>query len=157
MFLKILPVALMLAACSGTRQQDVPVGAQEERQFNFGSLKDSGMPLFSFSEPVEKSQTTVNIPLWRASLDTLNFAPIAVSDSVGGIITTEWYTLEHKSQRYKVSVRIVGKNLRADSLKLKIFKQVLKNNQWVVVSHNTKKEKALEQLILNRAKQLKVN
>ncbi|CAO4840693.1 MAG: hypothetical protein CNLJKLNK_00248 [Holosporales bacterium] len=157
MFLKILPVALILAGCSGSTKQDVPVGAQEERQFNFGSIKDSGIPLFSFAESGNKNQTTVNVPLWRASLDTLNFAPIAVSDSIGGIITTEWYTPEHKSERYKVSVRIVGKSLRADSLKLKIFKQVLKNNQWVEAHHNTTKEKELEQLILNRAKQLKVN
>lgn len=157
MFLKIFPLALILVACSGARQQNVPVGAQEERQFNFGSLKDSGIPIFSFGEQPENDRINVNIPLWRASLDTLNFAPIAVCDSVGGIITTEWYTLENKSKRYKVSVRIMGKTLRADALKIKIFKQVLKSNQWVASHHSLKKERELEQLILNRAKQLKVS
>ena len=69
---------------------------------------------------IAASQVTtigVNAYLWRASLDTLAFAPLAQTDSNGGVIVTEWYVNpQNPSERAKVSVAILDRDLRADAL-----------------------------------------
>lgn len=143
---------LLLAACGNLeRKQDIPISQKEERQFNFGSLTDSGIKLFDFGS---NSNTHVNLPLWRASLDVLNFTPIAVSDPVGGIITTEWYSPNEQHNRYKVSVRITSQQLKPDAISVSIFKETQKNTKWIVCEKSKSKETELEKLIFNRAKEL---
>ena len=67
----------------------------------------------------------VNSYLWRAALDTVAFMPLASADPYGGIINTDWYTNPEKpDERFKVTVYILDTRLRADGLKVTIFKQI---------------------------------
>jgi hypothetical protein len=67
----------------------------------------------------------VNGFLWRASLDTLAFMPLASADPYGGVIVTDWYTNPEKpDERFKATVYILDTRLRADGLNVTIFKQV---------------------------------
>ena len=66
----------------------------------------------------------VNSFLWRASLDTLNFMPLASADPFGGVIITDWYSEgATPNERFKATVYILDTRLRADALNVSIFRQ----------------------------------
>ena len=66
----------------------------------------------------------VNSYLWRASLDTIAFMPLSSADPFGGVIITDWYTPpETPGDRFKISVYILGRQLRADGIRVALFRQ----------------------------------
>jgi len=98
----------------------------------------------------------VNAYLWRAALDTLSFAPLAQSDSNGGVIVTEWYSNpQNPSERVKVSAAILDRDLRADALRVTASRQVLTNGQWVEAPVTAATVQRLEEIILTRARDLR--
>ncbi len=98
----------------------------------------------------------VNAYLWRASLDTLSFAPLAQSDSNGGVISTEWYANPNNpSERAKVTVAILDADLRADALRVTAAREVLQNGQWVPAPVTAATVQRLEEIILTRARDLR--
>ena len=101
----------------------------------------------------------VNGYLWRASLDTISFLPMAQVDAYGGVIITEWYsTPEAPSERYKMTVYILNRELRADGVRVSLFKQArASDGSWVDVSISEGSEARIENAILTRARQLRIN
>ncbi|MBC7952283.1 MAG: DUF3576 domain-containing protein [Rhodospirillaceae bacterium] len=100
----------------------------------------------------------VNSFLWRASLDTINFMPIATADPFGGTIITDWYQLpEAPTERFKINVFILDRALRADGVKVSVFKQMRDAmGQWVDVKVEPRMSTDLENSILTRARQLRI-
>lgn len=100
----------------------------------------------------------VNSFLWRASLDTLGFMPIATADPFGGTIITDWYQLpESPAERFKLNVFILDRALRADGVKVSVFKQQRDTmGQWVDVKVDPRMAADLENSILTRARQLRI-
>ena len=101
----------------------------------------------------------VNSYLWRASLDTLAFMPLASADPYGGVIITDWYTNpEQPIERFKATVYILDTRLRADGLNVTVFKQV-KDLQggWVDAAAAAQTETDIENAILTRARQLRLS
>ena len=149
---------IFLGACSfdAPTKQNSPQDQDEKRKFNFGSLV--GEEGIQFGSAAKKNTNPnnlhTNIFLWRATLDTLTFAPIVVSDNVGGIITTEWYSPSNKTERFKINARITTKDLRADGLSIKLFKQVLQNGVWRDDNKNTEQQDDLQLIILKHAREL---
>jgi hypothetical protein len=102
------------------------------------------------------SGVTVNSYLWRASLDTVSFMPLASADPFGGVILTDWYTApETPDERYKVNVFILGKQLRSDGVRVRIFKQVAYKGAWQDAEVGNETARQLEDTILTRARQLR--
>jgi hypothetical protein len=108
---------------------------------------------------IAASQVTtigVNAYLWRAALDTLSFAPLAQSDSNGGVIVTEWYANpQNPSDRVKLTALILDRDLRADALRVTAARQVLQNGQWVDAPVTAATVQRLEDIILTRARDLR--
>jgi hypothetical protein len=102
------------------------------------------------------TQIGVNSYLWRAALDTVSFAPIAQTDSAGGVIVTEWYSNPaDPTDRVKVSVSILDATLRADALRVTAARQRLQNGQWVDAPVTAATVQRLEDIILTRARDLR--
>lgn len=60
--------------------------------------------------------------LWRASLDVIDFMPLSSVNYSGGIIITDWYSTEQKSnESIKISIRFLTNEIRSDSLDIKVF------------------------------------
>ena len=98
----------------------------------------------------------VNAYLWRAALDTLSFAPIAQTDSNGGVIVTDWYSNpQNPSERVKVTVTILDRDLRADALRVAAARQTMQNGQWVDAPVTAATVQRLEDIILTRARDLR--
>tara|TARA_B100001093_G_C26542329_1_gene890886 strand:- start:140 stop:742 length:603 start_codon:yes stop_codon:yes gene_type:complete len=108
-----------------------------------------------------QTSSTIGMPinpyLWKASLDTINFMPLASTDPFAGTIITDWYTTEKSlGERCKLNIFINGQDLKTENLKVSSFCQFLKNNQWVNQTSNESNNLKLENAILNKAKKLKL-
>jgi Domain of unknown function (DUF3576) len=101
----------------------------------------------------------VNGYLWRATLDTLKFLPLASADPYGGVIITDWYANpEAPNERLKVTVYILDARLRADGLNVAVFKQNKgADGQWIDAPSASQTETDLENAILTKARQLKLS
>lgn len=101
----------------------------------------------------------VNSYLWRASLDTLKFMPLASADPWGGVINTDWYSApEAPNERFKATVYILDTRLRADALNVAINKQARDGaGQWTDVQVNPQTEADIENAILTKARQLRLS
>ena len=62
--------------------------------------------------------------LWRASLDILDFIPLASVNYSGGVIITDWYSEDQNSnQSIKISIRFLTNEIRSDAIKVKVFQK----------------------------------
>ncbi|MBA3676100.1 MAG: DUF3576 domain-containing protein [Sphingosinicella sp.] len=100
----------------------------------------------------------VNAYLWQAALDTLSFAPLAQTDSAGGVIVTDWYANPSSpNERVKVTATILDQDLRADALRVAASRQVMQGGQWVEAPVAAATVQKLEEIILTRARDLRRN
>lgn len=110
-------------------------------------------------ESTDPASISVNGYLWRASLDTLSFMPLASADPYGGVIITDWYINPEKpDERFKCTVYILDARLRADGLNVAVFKQARDAaGNWVDQPAATQTEADIENAILTRARQLRLS
>ena len=121
---------------------------------------EGGLDILGGKKPTDQGGGIgVNSFLWRASLDTLSFMPLASADPFGGVIITEWYSPPDAPQeRFKLNVFILDRLLRSDSLRAAVFHQRHSpNGDWVDVPTEPKTATDLENSILTRARQLRVS
>ena len=98
----------------------------------------------------------VNAYLWRGALETLSFMPLASADPFGGVIITDWYQPPSTpGERFKATAYILGRQLRADGIRVAIFRQTLQGGQWIDadVAPNTVTD--IENKVLTRARELR--
>ena len=162
----VLLAVLALAACGPAKVR--PVGEDEYTDYRTkggeqGKLfGDQGLAIgigkgtSASAQAQEGGALGVNAYLWRGALDTLSFMPLASADPFGGVIITDWYQPPTSgSERFKATAYILGRQLRADGVKVTIFRQVAQGGQWVdqPVSATTTAE--IENKVLARARELR--
>jgi Domain of unknown function (DUF3576) len=129
----------------------------ESQQTVFG---EGGLNLFGGSKPSEGGGAGlgVNSYLWRASLDTISFMPLSSADPFGGVIITDWYSPPGaKDERFKMNIYILGRELRADGLKVALFHQAKSaDGSWQPSTVAPETGTNLENEILTRARQLRM-
>ena len=98
----------------------------------------------------------VNSYLWRASLDTVSFAPLLQANANSGVIITDWYVNPRApGERVKLTVAILDRDLRADALRVAASRQVNQNGVWVDAPVAAATVQKLEDIILTRARDLR--
>ena len=98
----------------------------------------------------------VNAFLWRASLETVSFAPLLQADSAGGVIVTDWYANpSNPNERVKLTVTILDQDLRADALRVSAIRQVAQTGNWVDAPVQAATVQKLEDIILTKARDLR--
>jgi Domain of unknown function (DUF3576) len=161
----IWPAAVALAvmmAVSGCASNDG--GAAEAPRSRTG-VDDPGsgisVPFFGGgggNRNQQANQIGVNSFLWRAALDTLSFMPLASNDPFGGVIITDWRIDPNApTERFKMTVYILDTRLRADGVKVNVFKQVNGVNGWVDAAVDPDTPIQIENAILTRARQLRLS
>ena len=167
--------ALALSACGGNPDSvaEKKSGASSDRterdmQAGLGGRRQEDGSIFGpgglFGSKADKKEDTglgvaVNAYLWRASLDTINFIPLASADPFGGVIITDWYTpAETPNERMKVQVTILDRDLRADGVRVSVFKQQTspRGGGWVDAQVDPRTNIDIENAILTRARQLRI-
>jgi len=67
--------------------------------------------------------------LWRASLDAIDFMPLASANYSGGIIITDWYSNDANSnESIKITIRFLTNEIRSDAIDIKVYNKICKNN-----------------------------
>lgn len=118
-----------------------------------------GSPASQPKRPTPANAIGVNSYLWRATLDTLAFMPLANADPYGGVIVTDWYVDPQKpDERFKCTVYILDTRLRGDALKVNVFKEV-SNGQggWAPSQTSDQTSIDIENAILTKARQLRLS
>jgi hypothetical protein len=155
-----LALALVISGCSSDNAYQAAPDreASEDRETIFD---EGGLGLELFGD--EKRDGTggavaVNAFLWRASLDTIAFMPLASVDPFGGVIITDWYgPPETPEERFKVNVYILGRTLRADGLRVSVFRQTRDTvSGWRDVAVGVDVPTEFENAILSRARNLRI-
>jgi Domain of unknown function (DUF3576) len=148
--------ACLIAACSSSTTDPVPTASTSSSggswYWPFGG--DDGDDLAAG----DTAQLGVNSYLWRATLDTMNFLPLASADPVGGVIISDWYAApDRPDEHMKVTVYILDRRLRADAVKVSVFRQVRNANGWTDAQVNPDTGIRLENAILARARELRLS
>jgi hypothetical protein len=98
----------------------------------------------------------VNAYLWRGALETLKFMPLANADPFGGVIITDWWTPPSSAgERFKATAYVLSRQLRADGIRVSLFRQVQQNGQWVDANVDPDKPAELENMVLAKARELR--
>jgi hypothetical protein len=139
-FLTVMLCGLLVAACgSSSDTSDVTTGTT------------------AISGSSGRITLGVNSYLWHATLDTLAFMPLASADPYGGVIITDWYSAPASpNERMKLTIYILDRRLRADGLKVAVFRQTLSNGAWADAEVNPQTAIKLEDAILTRARELRL-
>ena len=136
LFVLFLSITL-LNSCSGlpkggdgrlvNPEDRVKKNLEEGRGFRLMDMnKKSGGGVFEFASSNE---------LWRASLDTIDFMPLASVNYSGGIIITDWYSTDQNSnESIKISIRFLTNEVRADALNIKVFNKMCLTQSNCVIS-----------------------
>ena len=155
---------------SGT---EFPTGTPEEKRFALADAQNrlrSGGGLFgketgfSLTNDDSKSVATTSIGmpinpyLWKGSLETIDFMPLASADPFAGIIITDWYTSQNATnERCKINIFIKGTEMKTSNLKVNSFCQLLTDGQWIDIKNDKKNDAKLENAILNKAKKIRLS
>lgn len=155
----------LLSACTSTEsssdvEKSYPQAPDDVRRDRGGKLNGEG-GLFQLGGNSKKNNSSpslgVNGYLWRATLDTIAFMPLTSADPFGGVILTDWYEDPMApNERFKLNVLIMGGALRADGVKVSVFRQVLENKAWREAPIGERIGRELEDKILTRARQLRI-
>ena len=143
--------ALLLAACGSTSGMTVAASSGSGSGiWPFGSSADT-------NPDANQPQLGVNSFIWRATLDTLNFMPLVSADPVGGVVISDWYSAPEKPDEHmKVTVYILDRRLRADAVKVSVFRQMRGETGWADAQINPDTGIKLENAILARARELRL-
>ena len=91
-------------------------------------------------------------PLWRASLETIDFLPLMSANYSGGIIISDWYSGSSSSESIKITIRFLSNEVRADALDIKIFsKKCGAQSNCSITENNGQIVKDLKKKILKQA------
>ena len=95
-------------------------------------------------------------PLWRASLDIIDFMPLLSVDYGGGIIITDWYGEENENDQIKITIQFLSNEVRSDALNIKVFKKkCIGLSNCKVIQSQSDINQELRVAILKRAAQYK--
>ena len=156
-------LVFVLAACGNikTEPPNTLETTQEKRKSGIGKLFGEDAFTFGRGSSRESASNTgigVNGFLWRASLDTMSFIPLASADPFGGVIISDWYAPpETPDERFKITVYILGTELRSDGIRAAVFRQEKQGeSSWLDAPVGAETSTQLENAILTRARQLRV-
>ena len=115
---------------------------EEGRGISIGNVMKRGTT-FEFSS---------SNPMWRASLDILDFIPLTNADYSGGVIITDWYSKSGEDYSIKITLRFLSNEIRADSIAIKIHKKICNLNQVCTVTEiESKLKNEIRDTIIKKA------
>ena len=122
----VLLITFSFTNCSGNKfgnTRETPVNAQERARKNVEEGRGAGLGGLLGNRGTNYEFSSSN-SMWRASLELLDFLPLSTVDYSGGVIVSDWYSDNSKSnESIKISVRFLSNEIRSDSLKIIVHKK----------------------------------
>ena len=154
---------LFLNACQANKAEEIAQKDKfESNAYDRARAYADKNPVTIFGKDSKDKNTnfefsTSNV-LWRASLKTLDFIPLATVDYSGGIIITDWYS-EGKSnkEQIKIQIRFFSTELRSESIQVISYKKICEsNNECSNLAGNENFNKEIKDLIVSSARQIRI-
>ena len=155
-FFLIFFILALLNSCGGYKKVDtsVPISGEERarknveegRGISLGSIGKQRSTTYEFSS---------SNPMWKATLEILDFLPLSTVDYSGGIIITDWYNDSQSQNNYlKITVRFLNNEIGASNVKIIIHERNCTNiNNCSIKEINSKiKEELVSQILKTAAK-----
>ena len=129
----LLTLTLHVSGCSkgffkkvDTRER--PVNMQERARQNVEQGKGVSINKILNRRGNTNFQFSSSNPLWRASLEILDFLPMTTVDYAGGMIISDWYSdnTNNSNESIKITIRFLSNEVRSDSLKVIAHKKTCK-------------------------------
>lgn len=155
-------IILMVNQCGIYKKTDarkVPTNAKERvkknleegRRIKFGQLGNKGSGKFEFATSNE---------MWRATVDILDFMPLANVDYGGGVIITDWYNENNQNNdSIKIMVQFLSNDIRADGIKVTVYDKKCNSDNSLNCSTSVNEANSIGQelklAILRKAAELK--
>ena len=130
-FITFFLIITLTNNCGGLSKTDtrkVPINSQERARKNIEEGRGAGI-----SNILKRGGTNFEFsssnPLWRASLEILDFLPLNTVDYSGGMIISDWYSESTNNESLKITIRFLSNEIRSDSLKIIVHKKDCGSNQ----------------------------
>ena len=125
-------------SCGGFQKVDtrkVPISGPERAKKNV--RKDE---VFLLVNDLNRGSTNYEFstsnPMWRATLDILDFLPLSTVDYSGGVIISDWYTdNSNKNQALKITVRFLSNTVQTNSLKVTVHRKSVQLIKHVMLNY----------------------
>ena len=133
----LLPI---LTSCEALKYKpvdarDVPTDPKERVKKNIEEGR--GFRLMGGIDKAGKFDFASSNPLWRATLDTIDFMPLATANYSGGIVITDWYSESGTfDEAIKISIRFLSNEIRSDALDIKVFLKTCDQNMNCAINEN---------------------
>ena len=159
-FTIIVILGIFLSSCGGAFKpkkvdtRDTPVNAQERARKNVeegGGASLGDLIGRRWSNTFEFSTSN---PMWRASLETLDFLPLSTVDYSGGLIITDWYSDQNSNESIKITVRFLSNVVSPTNLKIIIHQKNCQSsglNCKTILLENSKIQSELLSTIIRKA------
>ena len=101
-----------------------PVSGPERAKQNVREGRGIGLGQMMGGNRSTNYEFSTSNPMWRATLDILDFLPLTTVDYSGGVIISDWYTDgTNKNQALKVTVRFMSNVIQSNSIKITVHRK----------------------------------
>jgi hypothetical protein len=161
----ILTLIIMLSSCGGILKpkkvdtRNVPIKAGDRARKNVNEGKGSALgDLIGGGRGSTNYEFSTSNPMWRASLEILDFLPLTTVDYSGGMLITDWYTENNSDESIKITVRFLANEVRSDSIKVIVHKKkcLSSSNCTTNLLNNSAISRQLRTSIIKKAAELEV-
>jgi hypothetical protein len=147
---------ILLNSCQAFKYKKVDAKEfppEPEKRIKKNIEEGRGFKFFGNKKNVGEFDFASSNPLWRASLDTIDFMPLLSVDYGGGVIITDWYDNNQKNnESIKLVIKFLSNDVRADALDINIFKKKCKSvNDCKTSSSETTLNNEIKLSILKKA------
>tara|TARA_B100000902_G_C26809559_1_gene668525 strand:- start:8 stop:571 length:564 start_codon:yes stop_codon:yes gene_type:complete len=147
-------LAVFLNSCGGLKpdwSKTAEPDARKRARQNVEEGRGFGTGIFKKGGGGTNFEFASSNPLWRASLDTLDFMVLATVDYAGGLIISDWYSQGNPDEAIKITIRFLDNEVRVDSLKIAVHKKKCVNSNCVVNKVDTDLTSDIRDKILKKA------
>ena len=130
----IIIAPIFLTGCNKNIDPNRPLSAEEKRRKNIDEGRGASISGVLGKRKGTNYEFSSSNPMWRATLETLDFLPLSTVDYSGGVVITDWYTENNSEDSIKITVRFLSNEIRSDGLKIIVHKKKCKNATNCIIS-----------------------
>lgn len=160
-FLLSVSLIILVTSCSGAFKpkkvdtRETPINAEERARKNVNQGKGTSLgDLVSGARGKTNYEFSTSNPMWRASLELLDFLPLTTVDYSGGLIITDWYSENNSNEALKITVRFLDNEIRSENIKVIVHKKTCStdtNCSTLLLTNNKISEELLVSIIKKAA------
>jgi hypothetical protein len=149
-----LSIFILTTGCNNKNMDpNRPIGAEGKRRKNIEEGRGASIGSLLGKRGSTNYEFSSSNPMWRASLETLDFLPLTTVDYSGGVIITDWYSDNSNTDAIKITIRFLSNEIRSDSLKIIVHKKICSSdlNCKINISSSNLIKDELRSTILRKA------